>query len=479
MAPAELSGLHLSQSFVTIPLEGGTTSIKLNTSDSKFMVKKMPQWAQCTTTLLDGTKGEYQLDFSAEATLDGRLSDSTYVEANGQKHLLRVMQGLPVANDATCAQVIAGPDGKTYRVKGIVTRITNTVYGNWYLQDATGEILIYGTLDKDGKEKNFASLGIEEGDEVTVQGPKTTYKGEVELVNVSVVKISKSLVKVESVSMPELPIEGGTTVVTLSCKGEGVSVDIPEAAKNWLSIKTVKQYATGAEVTLMAQPNAGGDRNTSLTFTTTSGGKTYSTKTNIKQKGAIVAATVQQFISAAEGDAQYRITGSVSNLKSNGSFKLTDFSGSVDIYKAADVATKGLKDGDIVTIVGKRSSYNGTPQMAQGGVLETVNSVTVTTIADVLTRPDNDNVWYTVTGKIESITNDTYGNMTLSQDGSSIYLYGLYAGYGASGDARKGVVAAKGLAVGQTITVTGTKTTYTAKDGTVTLQMKNSFLVAQ
>mgnify|MGYP000063794915 CR=1 FL=1 len=50
-----------------------------------------------------------------------------------------------------------------------MTAIANTTYGNLYLNDGTGEIYIYGTLDASGAEKNFLSLGIEVGDEITVQ----------------------------------------------------------------------------------------------------------------------------------------------------------------------------------------------------------------------------------------------------------------------------------------------------------------------
>lgn len=56
----------------------------------------------------------------------------------------------PEAQEATCAEIIAGEDGVTYRVRGEVTSIDNTLYGNWYLKDETGEIYIYGTLDANG-----------------------------------------------------------------------------------------------------------------------------------------------------------------------------------------------------------------------------------------------------------------------------------------------------------------------------------------
>ena len=99
--------------------------------------------------------------------------------------------GLQVA-EATCAEVIAGIDGTKYRVTGKCTEIKNATYGNWYLEDATGTVYIYGTLDAEGKAKNFSSLGIEVGDVVTVEGPKKTYNGTVELVDVKVINITKA-----------------------------------------------------------------------------------------------------------------------------------------------------------------------------------------------------------------------------------------------------------------------------------------------
>ena len=102
------------------------------------------------------------------------------------------LNGKTTMKPLTIAQVIAGEDGNTYKVRGIVTSITNTTYGNYYLKDETGELLIYGTLDANGQTTNFASLGIEVGDIVTVEGPKKTYNQTPELVNVTVLKIEKN-----------------------------------------------------------------------------------------------------------------------------------------------------------------------------------------------------------------------------------------------------------------------------------------------
>lgn len=93
--------------------------------------------------------------------------------------------------NATCAEIIAGTDNTIYRVTGVCTEIQNTTYGNWMLKDSTGVVLIYGTLDAEGKTKNFSSLGIAVGDTVTVQGPKSTYNGTAQLKNITVLAIAK------------------------------------------------------------------------------------------------------------------------------------------------------------------------------------------------------------------------------------------------------------------------------------------------
>ena len=65
-----------------------------------------------------------------------------------------------------------------------------------------------------------------------------------------------------------------------------------------------------------------------------------------------------------------------------------------------------------------------------------------------------------VTGEITEISNPDYGNLYLKDGDSEIYLYGCYPGYGAYDDFRKGVVADKGLKVGDTLTVIATKSSY-------------------
>jgi hypothetical protein len=454
-----LPEIQVSSSYVSIPVDGGSTAITVTAKDS-WTVENNAEWLTVSST--SGSAGESTLTFSAESALDGRTAE-VLIQCGGKTQRINIIQGLATIATATCAEVIAGPDSKTYKVTGVVTAITNTTYGNWYLADETGEIYIYGTLDSKGAERNFLSWGLEVGDEITVQGPKTTYGTTVELVNVTVIEIKKSLVKVDSVQNAQLPIEGGEFTAYLTCKGEGVSVEIPDDAKSWLSISSIESAGEQVVVTFNAAENTGGDRETTLTFRTSVGSKSYSTQTMLSQTGAIINATVAEFLAAEVGNTLYRLTGVVTDISnaSDGRLNLNDYSGETYVYKIQDFNQSNVKVGDIITIVGKRAAYNGSPQVS-GSVLENVLPITATkaTIAEVLTKADDSNTYYIVSGEIVSIANQDYGNLTLKDGDSEIYVYGCYPKYGATGDDRKGLLAAKGIKAGDTLTVIATKGSY-------------------
>ena len=81
--------------------------------------------------------------------------------------------------------------GSKYRIKGICTSILNTKYGNYYLIDDTGEIYIYGTVDRSGNNC-FETLGISEGDTLTIEGPLDEYRGVPQIKNGVVIDIQKA-----------------------------------------------------------------------------------------------------------------------------------------------------------------------------------------------------------------------------------------------------------------------------------------------
>ena len=457
--PTYLSEIRVSQSYVALSTSGGSTTINVEAVGS-WTVSGAPEWL--TVSPASGS-GNGNITFSADAG-EGRTAE-VQISCEGKVQRVNIIQGLATVENATCAQVIAGPDSKTYRVTGVMTKLANDTYGNWYLNDGTGEVYIYGTLDAKGNEKNFNSLGLEVGDEVTVEGPKTTYNGTVELVNVTVVKINKSLIKCDSLSIADgtLPLEGGEITAYLTCKGTGVAVEIPAEAQSWLGVVN-STVGANPTVTFRATPNTGGERNATVTFKTTDGKKEYSAQVTIIQAGAIVDVSIADFLAASTGDALYRIQGVITKIDNPtyGNIYISDYSGEVYVYGIGEKGAfegSGLVVGDIVTLVGKRGEYKGTPQMTNAQT-ESYIKVHPVTIAEFLTMEDSKDTYYMVSGTVDEIANDTYGNIYINDGTNRLYIYGCYPGWGATGDARKGAVEKFGIAVGDKLTVIGPKSTH-------------------
>ena len=460
--PTYLSEIRVSQSYVALNVNGGSASVDVMTTGA-WTVTGAPDWL--TVSPASGS-GSGTITFSAGEGV-GRTAE-VLIECEGRTQRINIIQGIATVSNATCAEIIAGPDSKTYRVTGTVKSIANTTYGNWYLVDETGEVYIYGTLDAKGATKNFLSLGLEVGDQVTVEGPKTTYNGTVELVDVTVVKIVKSLIKcdlltVNGLETNTLPLEGGEIVATLSCKGNGVAVEIPAEAQSWLGVVGTS-YGENPTITFRAQPNAGGDRNTTVIFKTTDGKKEYSSETTIYQSGAIIEGPIADFLAAEVGDTQFRLTGVITELyasdKQGKSFYISDYSGSVLVYRAEGFIEAGAKVGDVVTVVGKRGAYKDSPQMVEGTFEALKFPVTEVSLSEFLAKEPAADVYYRISGVIDEIANDQYGNLYLTDGTDRVYVYGCYPGWGATGDARKGLIEKLGIKVGDKLSVIGVRAEY-------------------
>ena len=96
------------------------------------------------------------------------------------------------AKHITISEFLSKKDSQTtYELTGTVKNIANTTYGNFDLVEGDAKIYIYGLLDKDGNAKNFASLGISEGDEVTLTGVYSEYNNSPQIKNAQFVSVKK------------------------------------------------------------------------------------------------------------------------------------------------------------------------------------------------------------------------------------------------------------------------------------------------
>ncbi len=468
---AQLDEIQVSQSYIALPVEGGSCDVTV-TATGSWEITDIPKWL--TVAPASGVAGKTVVTFSAEATSATNESVLKLLCA-GKTQLLTVLQmadkvELPITS---CAEVNAAEDGITFKIKGTITAIENTTYGNLYVTDETGSVYIYGTL-YEGATKQFSKYGVEVGDIVVVEGPRGNYKGSPQLVNATILEIEKSLIKVDSVDpeTAELPLEGGILTITLTAKGDGVDVVIPEENKSWISVSGMKVSGTSAVVSFNIAENAGGDRSSELSFKTTKGGKTYTAVTSFSQKGAIIEATAAEINAAVDGDTQYRITGYVSKVANTkyGNLYIKDYSGEVFVYGTNDFATSGIEEGDIITVVGpKTTSPSSAPQM-KNVTLEKRIDVQDIDLAGFKALEDNKEAWYRISGTVAKSTEDntkwdleTYGNFALTDGTTEVYVYGVVPGWGGT----KGQFGTLGVKEGDKLTIVCHKASYTKNDYTL------------
>ena len=534
----KLADLQLDKTFLSIPVTGGSVSVVVTaTSDWKFdnafdldsknkKVLPVPTWLTASQT--SGGAGQTTITFQAEASDAGREA-MIEILVGDIKQFLVVRQGSLEAAAATCAEIIAGPDSKTYLVTGTVTSIANTTYGNWYLDDGTGQVYVYGTLDKDGKTKNFSSLGIEMGDVVTVSGPKTTYNGTVELVDVTVHKIVKALLKIDEIET-SVGVEGKDFEVKVAYKGNGAFFDIADDAKSWINYVETKYVAGKATIfeqnpadtavfKFNVAPNTGDSRKGTITFSSYSGKNSTEIAYTVKQdafklpKGknpndpftvAEAIAKCQEIGGTSDGEIYYA-KGKISSIKEistsfgNGTFNIsadgTD-NNALTCYRSFFLDNQKFTDenqiavGDEVIVCGKLVNYtdkNGvvTPEFSgnvyiysltkgSGAATEGADGSKIVTVADFIAAPESNDVWYQLTGTINNLKDgDAYGNFDLEDATGSVYVYGVLSEKGGAKKQFQDLVAAKGIKNGSKITIVGTRGSYNGK-----IEVMNAYFIS-
>jgi RPA family protein len=497
-----LDEFQASKTLVALPLEGGSFEVTVKatadwavaendewpnvieryTSDAKDgsykkgqVKSSTPSWLSIDVT--SGAAGQHKITFSAEATKETRECNVPFA-CGGFIHTIKVYQmaekvELPFTS---CADVLKEKTvGKVYKVKGTVTDLTNyDKYGCFYVNDGTGEVYVYGSM-------NPTAFKPEVGDIISFEGPWTSYSN---FDDVTILTLEKSLIKLEKI-FPEtdLPKEGGSATVLLTVKSGDLEIEIPEAA-TWLKAGEPTTLGGMTSVELTAEENNGGARKATVTFKVTVDGKDYFAMAEIKQLGAISEVSVEDFLKAEVGDALFKLTGKVANLQTGdyGNFDLVDATGSVYVYglTTTPVAsndksfpTLGVKEGDIITLVGKRAEFSGKAQVGGPAYCVEHRKATVVTISEFLAKAKSETELYKITATVKTTKEgDEYGNITLEDATGEVNTYGLMdfcASY--SGKNNKSF-AKLGVKVGDKITVVGYRDNYNGKD-----QLRNPYLV--
>lgn len=391
--------------------------------------------------------------------------------------------------------------GMLVTIKGVTVGEVNSDQGYYYF--TIGEHKVYlristsnNATDKDSLAKIKENFAANYGNTADVTGIISLYSGAFYLAPVSADAFAnfqqperndqqkaefelgaiKFDTKITSDKVLELIANGKTysdVALTWTVEGEGATY-----ADGKLTIKIPDN---GSEITIKATAKCGDATATAEWKITLS-----KSLTPIKDAIALGDAQADKTYTADK----YLVGGIIEKIVSDqyGNCYIKDADGnSIYVYGlySADGSTKydaletKPQAGDYVVVLGVLGKYNGTVQLKSGWIITHTTSTSIKDANDVANGTGDNNYTsnkYLVTGVIESIVSDKYGNVYIQDsEGNKLYVYGLYD---ATGVSRYDVLEYKPQ-VGDTITVLGVLGNYKKKDSTdpATPQMKNAWIV--
>lgn len=308
-----LSEIQLSQSYAAIDVNGGSASITATANDSWTVVESsVPSWL--TVSPMSGSSGETTITFSAEATTATNEADVQILCGGKTQHISVIqfaVKGEPVI--LSCREAIdliksGNYGGSEYYVKGIVCKIQEIdtgSYGNatFFLSD---DGTYQGSYNSDGSgdgnwfevyrswwlngEKFKTGNEFSLGDEITVCGVLTSYKGTPETLQdtnagiaASVVAITKSLISVDKDNV-EIGKDGGNLDVKVVYKGNDLKVN-PDV--DWISLANINVASDTTYVTLKVDPNIDDTRFGKIELSSSIPGQSSSVTINLKQASGL------------------------------------------------------------------------------------------------------------------------------------------------------------------------------------------------
>ena len=479
---------------VELEKEAGDFNINMTCKNEGFEIKPSASWIVLKG--MTSTEGEYVVTFSYEENT-GAARNATIDFISGEETITVEVTQEGSILDMTAAEINAAEDGAAvYRLTGYISGDKGSEYGNIYIKDATGEVYVYGVLDAEGNSKQWLTMGISVGDIVTVTGPKTSYNGAPQMKNVSIEKH----VKVADKTVAEFLAaeESAEVYYRLTGTAEGIanageygnfnivdetgSVYVYGLLTGWGGEK--KQFQTlgikeGDKVTLVGvRASYNGTAQVGSAFyvsheegSSEEGGEDTPAEPTVATAAEINAAEDSE-------DVLYELTGYISSVKNDtyGNLYIKDATGEVYVYGTLDAegaaknfASLGISAGDIVTVTGPKTSYNGAPQMKNVTVKKHVK-VADKTVAEFLAAEESAEVYFRLTGTAEGIANaGEYGNFNIVDETGSVYVYGLLTGWGGA----KKQFQTLGINEGDKVTLVGVRTSYKG-----TAQVGSAFYVS-
>ena len=311
-----------------------------------------------------------------------------------------------------------------YEITGRIISDKGNEHGDIWIQDATSEVYVYGLLDrKGGFRENYLSLGLKLDDEVTIAGKRSSHNGSPQMINAYYISHRPSAMA------PEISCESNTVTITCGTEGASVYYTLDGSYPTQESILYTEPFQIDfSDVVSAVAFHEGMLESVLRTFTLES---EYSSEPTDPP----AEITIEDFLSLVPSDTRYQLEGVVTGIQNTtyGNFDLTDGTGSVYVYglTATEVvkndksfSSLGIKEGDVVTMIGKRDEYLGTAQV--GGPAYYVSHM-ISVFAPVISCKSDEvtitcdtegaSIYYTTDGSEPDASSEAYdGPFTIDTD---------------------------------------------------------------
>lgn len=295
-------------------------------------------WVVDNSSYEDGTVDVYNMSMYCGIGYSAgswSLTEATYATAELRPTL--VPADVLIETPVTGPQAISVADflnlsvGTTeYQLTGVMEGTYNTTYGNFYLNDGTGKVLVYGlTKTKvSSNDKSFASLGLRDGDTVTLIGTRSVHNG--------TAQVGGPAYYVSHVAAPYVDFTGSASV---DAEVTTYSIDV-ESNTSWT--------ATASTGVTLDKTSGNGNAAVVMTFAANTASEAVNHTVTFEVEGATKTFTLTQRAVPAAGQTLVfeetfaNCTGVMgwSGSVANGNFKADNEGWTVDNAFGADGAAK-------------------------------------------------------------------------------------------------------------------------------------------
>ena len=171
-----IPSFDLTQRQLSFDVEGGSQDIKVEALNGFNNIVSAEADAEWLSIVNDG----YTFTVTAEANEGFARTANITFSADGCEDIVVAVSQKPnynAAKEVTIAEFKAAKEDDTtlYRLRGTITNVAETTYGNFDLTDETGTVYIYGLCSPTGASKYWSASGAQLGDDIELITVRTSY----------------------------------------------------------------------------------------------------------------------------------------------------------------------------------------------------------------------------------------------------------------------------------------------------------------